>query len=169
MDPVKSLGRGALRWLVFGVLPLSLLLGCGGSVEPPDMTEEARGDQCVEPLDVIRKDHGKILMEERDHAVRDGVRNPDHGFVSCIDCHVASDARHSEPETHFCASCHTFNAVSVDCFECHRDRPSASAHLHSLNPHAPAPEFAWEADQQDVTATLAETGLLLPPSEDATQ
>ncbi|WP_024327081.1 hypothetical protein [Thioalkalivibrio sp. AKL19] len=154
-------GRTAWRWLMLGALPLLFLAGCGGSVEPPPMME-ARGDQCVEPLDVIRKDHGKLLMHERDDAVIRAVRNPDHSFVGCIDCHVATEARHTQPETHFCASCHSFNAVRMDCFECHRDRPEAE-HLHTLNPHAPGVDFAWAPNHRGLAASLAEVDLLPPP------
>ncbi|MGM0554010.1 MAG: hypothetical protein ACQETK_09490 [Pseudomonadota bacterium] len=161
MHSGKTPARAALRWLVLGALPLLFLSACGGNVEPPPMME-ARGDQCVEPVDVIRKDHGTLLMHERDDAVTRGARDPDHSLVGCIDCHVATEARHTEPETHFCASCHTFNAVRVDCFQCHRDRPSESEYLHTLNPHAPGVGFDWDADRPGATANLAEVDLLAP-------
>lgn len=101
------------------------LSGCG-KVEPPpaSLLAEARGDQCVEPTDVMRRDHMKILMHERDEAKRYGRRNPDHSFVGCVDCHVSPTANREDPSTHFCMACHEFNAVRMDCFQCHTDRPS---------------------------------------------
>ena len=114
------------------VLPALLLAGLAltltgcGKVEPPapHLVLEARGDQCVEPTDVIRRDHMKILMHERDEAKRHGRRNPYHSFVGCIDCHVSPTASRDDPATHFCLACHEFNAVRMDCFQCHTDRPS---------------------------------------------
>jgi hypothetical protein len=104
------------------------LAGCSKSEPPgPELLAQARGDQCVEPTDVIRRDHMNILMHERDEAKRYGRRNPDHGFVGCIDCHVSPTASRDEPATHFCLACHQFNAVRMDCFQCHIDRPSDAA------------------------------------------
>jgi hypothetical protein len=108
------------------------LSGCG-KVEPPpaSLLAEARGDQCVEPTDVMRRDHMKILMHERDEAKRYGRRNPQHSFVGCVDCHVSPAATRDDPSTHFCMACHQFNAVRMDCFQCHTDRPSET----SPSPH----------------------------------
>ncbi|WP_237251737.1 sulfur reduction protein DsrJ [Thioalkalivibrio nitratireducens] len=108
---------------------LALTLAACGKVEvpAPELLAEARGDQCVEDTDVMRRDHMKILMHERDEAKRFGRRNPDHSFVGCIDCHVSPTASRDDPSTHFCLACHQFNAVKMDCFQCHTDRPSDSA------------------------------------------
>lgn len=104
---------------------VAMLAGCS-KVEPPapELLAQARGDQCVEPTDVMRRDHMNILMHERDEAKRYGRRNPDHSFVGCIDCHVSPTATRDEPASHFCLSCHQFNAVRMDCFQCHTDRPA---------------------------------------------
>jgi len=106
------------------------LTGCGKVEAPaPHLVLEARGDQCVEPTEVIRRDHMKILMHERDEAKLYGRRNPDHSFVGCVDCHVSPTASRDDPATHFCMACHQFNAVRMDCFQCHTDRPSDAAPL----------------------------------------
>lgn len=102
-----------------------VLTGCGTVEAPgPALLAEARGDQCVEPVDVMRRNHMKILLHERDEAKRYGRRNADHSIVGCVDCHVAPTASRDEPSTHFCLACHQFNAVRMDCFQCHTDRPS---------------------------------------------
>jgi len=101
------------------------LAGCSSVEGPsPQLLAEARGDQCVEPTGVMRRDHMKILLHERDEAKRYGRRNPDHSIVGCVDCHVSPNASREDPATHFCLSCHQFNAVRMDCFSCHRDRPA---------------------------------------------
>ncbi len=102
-----------------------LLSGCGKVEAPsPQLVLEARGDQCVEPTDVMRRSHMEILMHERDEAKLYGRRNPEHSFVGCVDCHVSPTASRDDPSTHFCMACHQFNAVRMDCFQCHTDRPS---------------------------------------------
>jgi hypothetical protein len=117
----------SLPALVLAGLVLALS-GCG-KVEPPpaSLLAEARGDQCVEPTDVMRRDHMKILLQERDEAKRYGRRNLDHSIVGCVDCHVSPAATREDPSTHFCMACHEFNAVRMDCFQCHTDRPSDAA------------------------------------------
>jgi len=154
------MGSGLVR---LGLLAPALLLaglvatlaGCS-KVEPPapELLAQARGDQCVEPTDFMRRDHMNILMHERDEAKRYGRRNPDHSFVGCIDCHVSPTASRDEPATHFCLACHEFNAVRMDCFQCHTDRPSdASARQRAdlylsidqyLSTHAAGPTPALE-------------------------
>jgi hypothetical protein len=121
-----QVGR-ALPALLLAGLALTLA-GCG-KVEAPStlLVQEARGDQCVEPTDVMRRDHMKILLHERDEAKLYGRRNPEHSFVGCVDCHVSPTATREDPSTHFCLACHQFNAVRMDCFQCHTDRPSDQA------------------------------------------
>lgn len=122
------------RFTLFGlalpaVLAAGLVLtlgGCSSQAEAPVMPQ-ALGDQCVEPTDVMRRNHMAILFHERDEAKRYGRRNADHSFVGCIDCHVSPSASRDQPETHFCMACHQFNAVKMDCFQCHTDKPSDEA------------------------------------------
>jgi len=86
--------------------------------------------QCVEPLDVIRSQHGSLLKRQRNATMRQGIRTEKHSFVGCIDCHVTPDDTGNYPsiETsdHFCNSCHTYAAVHVDCFDCHATKPDTS-------------------------------------------
>ena len=38
-------------------------------------------------------------------------------------------------DQHFCVSCHQYAAVSIDCFQCHRDIPEGSGDFHALSNH----------------------------------
>lgn len=127
MHSGPHLRLGALIGLLPVLLTLLTVVGCS-QVSPPDpeLLAQARGDQCVEPTDVMRREHMHLLMHERDQAKRLGIRNPEHSFVGCIDCHVAPSASKNEPAGHFCLACHTFNAVKMDCFQCHLDRPATA-------------------------------------------
>jgi hypothetical protein len=122
---------------------LTTLSGCS-RVEPPSpqLLAQAQGDQCVEETAFMRRAHMDLLMVERDQAKRLGQRNADHSFVGCINCHVAPTASKAEPSSHFCLACHSFNAVRMDCFECHLDRPAGT--LSHWMGHDPTPSMsAW--------------------------
>lgn len=82
---------------------------------------------CVEPVDIMRKQHFEFILDHRDRTVIEGIRTTQYSLIACIDCHITPNAqgeyaRYSE-ETHFCANCHQFTAVNIDCFQCHADRP----------------------------------------------
>lgn len=88
----------------------------------------AKGDRCVEPTDVMRRRHMQFLLDQRDLTVHEGIRTERHRLVNCIGCHVqprpgGGYPRHTDAD-HFCESCHRFSSVSMDCFQCHADRPS---------------------------------------------
>ena len=75
----------------------------------------------------MRKQHFEFVLDHRDKTVIDGIRTKKHSLNECIDCHITANvqgeyARYSE-DTHFCASCHQYTAVNIDCFQCHADRP----------------------------------------------
>lgn len=87
----------------------------------------ARGDQCVEPTELMRRRHMEFILHQRDQTVHQGIRTEKYRFVNCIDCHVQVRAdgtypRHVDAD-HFCESCHRFSSVRMDCFQCHADRP----------------------------------------------
>ena len=87
----------------------------------------ARGDHCVEPTEIMRRRHMDFILHQRDETVHRGIRTEKHRFVNCIDCHVQAREDGTYPRhvdnDHFCQGCHVFSSVSVDCFQCHADRP----------------------------------------------
>ena len=90
---------------------------------------------CVEPIAEMRTNHMEYILDQRDATMHEGIRTKQHSLVECISCHVsdAPDAPRYESEKHFCNSCHTFAAVSIDCFQCHADRPVKSKFQSRLN------------------------------------
>ena len=91
----------------------------------------AQADQCVEPTEIMRRRHMDFILHQRDETVHKGVRTEKHRFVNCINCHIQPQRmasaqlaypRHTDAE-HFCTSCHVYSLVSIDCFQCHADRP----------------------------------------------
>ena len=84
---------------------------------------EAQG--CVEPTAEMRKNHMVYILDQRDATMYEGIRTRQYSLQECINCHVsdAADAPRVDSEKHFCNSCHTYAGVSIDCFQCHADRP----------------------------------------------
>jgi len=94
---------------------------------PPPRGKYDEQTLCVEPVEIMRRKHFDFILDHRDETVIRGVRTKQYSLKGCIDCHITPDvhgryARYSEA-THFCASCHQFAAVTIDCFQCHADRP----------------------------------------------
>jgi predicted CXXCH cytochrome family protein len=93
--------------------------------------------KCVEPIDVMRKNHMNFILHQRNDTLRLGMRtekNKGHSLKECIECHNAPGAdgkvaRVSERE-HFCNSCHSYVAVKIDCFDCHADKPVTAEYRH---------------------------------------
>lgn len=83
---------------------------------------------CVEPVDSMRKNHPIFLKHQRDDTMRQGIRTEQYSLKNCINCHVTPNEKGEiasvhEDEGHFCASCHNYAAVSIDCFQCHLSVP----------------------------------------------
>lgn len=124
-----------LRFLVTGLLAGMLQSGIVAAAEEisgfgkiaiPSPAKPVNAEQCVEPVEIMRRDHMKFLLDQRDATVIDGERGSKYSLVGCMDCHNPADAseeivRYEDPE-HFCADCHRYASVKIDCFECHADR-----------------------------------------------
>jgi len=127
----STLAIPAIAVLIALLMPFSLVSGAGssstfGRVAIPDAVTPKNAEMCVEPTEVMRRDHMKFLLHQRDATVIDGIRTEKYSLVDCINCHNPSVAgkeivRYEDPE-HFCAGCHLYTSVKIDCFECHADR-----------------------------------------------
>lgn len=121
---------------------LALVLRFGGAFAGEDsallpvIPPAAKGDECVEPADVMRRNHMTFLMHQRDETVHRGIRDAKHSLVGCIDCHAQRDAQGVaipvDAEGQFCQSCHSFAGVRMDCFECHASVPASKQTLSLL-------------------------------------
>ena len=118
-----------LLLLVFLTMPFGLSAAESassfGSIAIPAPETPKNALQCVEPVEVMRKNHMQFLLHQRDQTVIEGVRSKKYSLVGCIDCHNPADSekivRYEDPK-HFCAGCHLYTSVKIDCFECHADR-----------------------------------------------
>lgn len=121
-----------------------------GAVAIPQPPQAAYGESCVEPVDVMRREHMRFLDHQRDRTVIDGERGSRYSLAGCLDCHnpqvPGSEAvRYGDPQ-HFCTTCHSYASVRIDCFECHADRGDGSSLQGSLMQRALAAQEAGELD-----------------------
>ncbi len=126
-----------LAGMILTGIPLLLLAGNLQPVIP--QVPASKATHCVEPTEVMRRDHMKFILHQRDQTVHNGIRTSKYSLKQCINCHVNPDENGEFPhyalgnEKHFCSSCHTYAAVNIDCFQCHRDTPSESAPVSHEN------------------------------------
>ena len=124
MNHLPNLLRVGLLLLAAGWLA-ALVAGCSAPASP--QFPEGRGEECVEPLEVIRRDHMDFLNHQRDETVHEGIRTKQHSLKNCIECHASKDDEGNwisvSAPGQFCESCHSYAAVSMDCFQCHATTP----------------------------------------------
>jgi hypothetical protein len=99
---------------------------------PLPATEAPKGERCVEDTDFMRRNHMELLKHHRDRTVRQGIRTQQHSLANCVDCHAGTTtrsvlARGPDGREGFCAGCHAYVGVQLDCFECHAATPRTGA------------------------------------------
>ena len=114
----------------------------------PHPAKAVKGEQCVEPNDIMRRNHMTYLMHQRDETVIEGIRGKKYSLHACIDCHATIDPEVEDSKVRtivpFCAECHSYAAVKIDCFACH-------------NPSVPIGNTS-EILNETITAHLDKTG-----------
>jgi len=78
-----------------------------------------KGAACVAPTEEMRRDHSEMLLHQRERTVHQGLREPRFSLKNCVDCHASRETGSVLGKEGFCSSCHSYAAVSIDCFECH--------------------------------------------------
>ncbi len=122
---------GLKRLIGLAVAGLMAALAATAHAGSEWVTEGSRAeglDSCViDDTEKMRRNHMDYLVHQRDDVVRRGGRGSQYKLAECVNCHTAEDAAgHAIPiddEGQFCASCHNYMAVNVNCFQCHRKVP----------------------------------------------
>lgn len=113
--------------------------------------------ECVEPEDEMRRNHMEYILHQRDDTVHQGVRTRQYALEECINCHAIKDDSGEyirvEDSRHFCATCHTYTSVKIDCFQCHADVPVRDTRLQSRQSGTP-PQHAHSAPAAVTTVQL---------------
>lgn len=91
-------------------------------------SKAAKLDACVAPTPLMRRSHFELIEHQRDITVHQGIRVTDNSLAGCVDCHAYKDAHGNfvpvNAEKQFCAGCHEYTGVTLDCFSCHATTPS---------------------------------------------
>ena len=157
----RALARRAAAVLALACAALSIhvpaLAGDGATsrgLEPA--IEPARGEKCVADPAFMRRNHMELLKHQRNETVHQGVRDARASLKGCIACHAsAATGSVAVAKTDFCVSCHSYAAVTVDCFECHASKPQASASLPLSPPQTGTAAPWWVAQSRQGSAQPA--------------
>ena len=112
----------ALAFFALLALPAWVTAGVDKPVLAP-----AKGEKCIAPPEVMRREHPDMLMHQRTITVHEGMRNARVSLEKCVDCHASkvTGSVAASPQD-FCESCHAYAGVKLDCFECHASKPAAT-------------------------------------------
>ncbi len=113
--------------LVFGLIAGTAHAGENLGPEVP----EALGPPHPEGNAYWRANHMKLLLHDRDLTMRLGEREIEASLKACVTCH-AQTGPDAVPipvneSGQFCAVCHEFAAVRIDCFQCHTASPDVAS------------------------------------------
>ena len=147
----KKSNKKSLHKLPLAVAVLALIVSFNtvnasqSDLGPSITIQETSGEKCVLPSEEMRRQHPDLLKHDRIKTLREGVRAKADGGVldgslkQCVNCHAVKDDNNKyvriDNDQHFCVSCHQYAAVSIDCFQCHRDIPEGSGDFHALSNH----------------------------------
>jgi hypothetical protein len=94
-------------------------------------SKAAQLENCVEPTEYMRRNHMEVIRHQRDTTVYGGIRSTKHSLAGCVECHVGYDADHKpvdiDGKGQFCAQCHSYAAITLNCFDCHATIPEGEA------------------------------------------
>ena len=133
---LKSIALTASAVVVMSCLTSLPVVWAESSRQDSATFDTVGNNQCVEPTDVMRRDHMKFLVHQRGKTVHYGVRTKKHSLKGCVDCHVKRDEAGQyipiNDEEQFCQSCHQYASVKIDCFECHATTPDVEGVVNGI-------------------------------------
>lgn len=140
MTTAKTIGK---RMLDVACAALLVAVGAAFAEGPGDFvvpgSKAATEQSCVEDTEYMRRNHFELIRHQRDDTVYSGIRSTKHSLAGCVGCHAVHDGA-GEPvpinqKKQFCASCHAYAAVMINCFDCHATVPEGEAWNHAIENH----------------------------------
>ena len=159
MLPLQQLMHKSLL-AILGSALLSLSSIALADISMPDVAKP-KGDKCVAPTAEMRAIHFEKILHQRDDTMHKGIRTKTNSLKECINCHVPENTTvRFGDDKHFCSACHNQAAVTIDCFQCHADRPGNIPAIHKEwaaknNPHPNTETEAAATTSTEATATGA--------------
>ncbi len=102
---------------------------------PVPLVPTAQG-HCVLPTALMRSEHMMLLRQVREQIVRDDKNDRTDRLTNCIACHVQTNSAGApipiNQRGQFCAACHTYVGVHLDCFACHATVPQKAVSIANL-------------------------------------
>ena len=121
----RNSSTSILAGMLLGLMSVLGSVSAGDAVDGSAKADKL--DQCVAPTPEMRRNHFEMIKHQRDLTVHLGIRKTDDSLAGCVDCHARKDSAGAavaiNSEGEFCAGCHEFAAVSIDCFSCHSAVP----------------------------------------------
>lgn len=118
--------RGSLRYMAaIGALAGMVMASVSAlaGVDKP-VLEPGKGERCVEDTEFMRRNHMELLKHHRDQTMRLGIRTTRHSLKKCVECHASSRTGSvAASKEDFCAACHAYAGVKLDCWDCHATKP----------------------------------------------
>lgn len=124
MNPI----RGIPGVVVAALLTVAAAAAQAGDGRVPlPAPARGQGEECVEPVEIMRRYHMEFLDHQRDDTARRGIRDGRYSLKECVACHAVPDPAADGERTvlPFCEECHAYAAVRTDCFQCHTPKPAA--------------------------------------------
>lgn len=117
----------ALLSALAAVSPAPTVAGEGGRTAKP-VIEIASPGKCIAPVEEMRRNHMDMLKHQRDRTMRQGIRGEAASLNACIECHASKQTGSVlGGNDGFCQGCHSYAAVTLDCFECHQPKAGFKA------------------------------------------
>jgi [DsrC]-trisulfide reductase subunit J len=114
--------RGLLQFVACLALVLPALAFASDRTPKPDIVIANPG-HCVEPTEIMRRNHPEMLFHQRDLTMHQGIRTTKYNLERCVACHASKTTDSVLGPKGFCQSCHAYAGVTLDCFECHASKP----------------------------------------------
>ena len=124
-----ALGRGLRLAALLGAAAIlavpSLQAAAGVDLPKLDLGKNAsKGGACVEDTQFMRRNHMDLLKHHRDETMRKGIRTTKHSLKKCVECHASERTGSvAASKDDFCAACHSYASVKLDCWDCHATKP----------------------------------------------
>lgn len=99
--------------------------------------ERGKGEKCVEDTQFMRRNHMDLLKHHRDDTMRKGIRTTRHSLKGCVECHASEKTGSvAASKDDFCAACHSYASVKLDCWDCHATKPGKKTAQRAADPAA---------------------------------
>jgi hypothetical protein len=127
--------RSGLRLIALAGAWAGLVVSAGvqAGVDLPQL-ERGKGDKCVEDTQYMRRNHMELLKHHRDKTMHQGIRTKQHSLKGCVECHAsAKSGSVAAGKDDFCAACHSYAGIKLDCWDCHATKPGKRP-IHAAPP-----------------------------------